>query len=98
MAVAELRSTMKYPKRSQYKHAKQKKSHRLSFASCVGSAPGRMYRSRAAEAPRRKSSRSAAKRVRVRSNSSLGSFAWRRRALIDAARSGLKWTSRRGRR
>ena len=32
MAVAELRSTMKYPKRSQYKHAKQKKYYVRNWA------------------------------------------------------------------
>ncbi len=32
MAVAEVCSTMKYPKRSQYKHAKQKKYHVRNWA------------------------------------------------------------------
>ena len=32
MVVAEVCSTMKYPKRSQYKHAKQKKYHVRNWA------------------------------------------------------------------
>ena len=36
MVVAEIYSTMKYPQRSQYKHAKQKKYHVRNWAAVRG--------------------------------------------------------------
>ena len=39
MVVAEVCSTMKYPKRSQYKHAKQKKYHVRNWGRMLAQAP-----------------------------------------------------------